>query len=138
MQAFITIKYHSRFDPMILIESLLSYNWSLDDFGNISFMVNDDFDWERADHAIKDVVFKMINERIINNRICGITMINNVIEAGGNFCFDISNHIIVFSFSMNRKSIQGLSLTDFSILIPQLLPIFSTPILSITYEDVFE
>ncbi|NDV79484.1 hypothetical protein [Dysgonomonas sp. 511] len=75
-QASIDLFFGKEFDLKSLLEDLFRNKWSFNDFGGISFMINNSHDWEKVSLEHFDFVQKNIEKSLIENSISGIALIN--------------------------------------------------------------
>lgn len=73
----------------------LSKEWSVNDFGKISYIDNDDFDWLSTSIDNKNEVLSILEKRFLSNKVVGLTLIND--NSGGVFLFYPDNNFYLLS-----------------------------------------
>jgi hypothetical protein len=76
LQSSIDITYNSEIDFEKLINSLLNTNWHLNDNGNITYCIDDDFEWISGDLNNSKEIINLIGERFFNNQLAGIAILD--------------------------------------------------------------
>lgn len=114
----------------------LSKEWSVNDFGKISYIDNDDFDWLSTSIDNKNKVLSILEKRFLSNKVVGLTLIND--NSGGVFLFYPDNNLLSIIVNINRKKINSTNFTDFSFYIKDLHSTLKNEIiLKIVCNDVF-
>lgn len=114
----------------------LSKEWSVNDFGKISYIDNDNFDWSSTSIDNKNKVLSILEKRFLSNKVVGLTLIND--NSGGVFLFYPDNNLLSIIVNINRKKINSTNFTDFSFYIKDLHSTLKNEIiLKIVCNDVF-
>ena len=110
LQASIDIFLEEKVIFTDVLKNLL-FQWKLNDFGTISYMDNDDFDWQSSKLDKESEIVKMLNERHQNGYTIGIVLLDEH-NSGGTFLFYPNENIISFIININREKIEKTNLTD--------------------------
>lgn len=114
----------------------LSKEWSVNDFGKISYIDNDNFDWSSTSIDNKNKVLSILEKRFLSNKVVGLTLIND--NSGGVFLFYPDNNLLSIIVNINRKKINSTNFTDFSFYIKKLHSTLKNEIiLKMVCNDVF-
>ncbi len=134
LQASIEITYSKNIDFISFWKLLLSNGWHYDDHNRITFILNDDYDWEDDVLQSFDKVFDKLKHRFSNNELIGIALLNDE-NIGGMFHFMPNKRQIMILVNINRKRILDTNQTDFTFYAKMLIPILDN-VEIITYEDI--
>lgn len=134
LEASIDISYYEEIELNIFIESLLEYGWSVNDYGKITYLVNDDYDWESTDLSNKQLVLNLVINRFRKNKITGIAL-TNINLVGGIFLFGLEKNNVTILPNINRVKIIGTEFTDYTFYIQKLFPILKNCSM-IKYSDI--
>lgn len=118
LQANIDIFLEEKVTFTDIIKNLL-FQWKLNDFGTISYMDNDDFDWQSSKLDKESEIVKMLNKRYESGYTVGIVLLDEH-NSGGTFLFYPNESIISFIININREKIEKTNFTDFSYYIKKL------------------
>lgn len=118
VNASIEIKFNENIDFSKIINLLLKNNWYINDYGRLSYMDNDDYDWKETDlKNYKDILDKL-ETRLKKDKAISINLLYEKYY-GGSFTF--LDNTIIFNVNINRKKIKDSVHTDFSFYLSKLL-----------------
>jgi hypothetical protein len=110
-------------DFIAIIESLINYGWSLDDFGKISYM-KEEFDWYYADLGKEKEIYDLMRTIIEKKGNTAITLTWENTKIGGSLIYYDSSAISL-SLIVNPLRIKGLNTIDFSWYLERLKPLLN-------------
>lgn len=122
LQASIDISFEKEIDINSFIEILIGNGWNINDNNKITFLANDDFDWENEALNKHESIMKLLLERFSNNKIIGIalTLPNST---GGLFHFLPSKNEVMILLNINRVKLKEIEFTDYSFYLNKLYPV---------------
>jgi hypothetical protein len=134
LQASIEITYSKELNLKDFLNLLFEKQWHYNDHDTITFLSNDEFDWENESLINYNVVLNLLNERFTDNKIIGIALLNND-NRGGLFHFLPDKKEIMILLNINRNKLSGSDLTNFSFYSERLLPVLNY-VSEIKFTDV--
>jgi len=121
-QASIDISYSKDIDLKSFIETLFSIGWNTNDNGKITYLTNDDFDWESNEFDNQELITTILFDRFSNNKIVGIALtLPNL--TGGLFHFLPGKNEVMILLNINRVKLQKIEFTDYSFYLDKLYPV---------------
>lgn len=134
LQASIDISYSNEIDIKLFIATLFSIDWHTNDNGKITYLTNDDFDWESDDLDNQELIMKVLFERFLNNKLVGIALtLPNL--TGGLFHFLPGKSEVMILLSINRVKFEKTEFTDYSFYLNKLHPVIKKSI-KMNYCDI--
>ncbi len=122
LQASIDITFSAEVNFSIIINKLQNFGWSINDQNKITYLDNEDFNWERNELIDIETIQNRLNERFINNKIIGIALsLPNL--RGGLFHFLPGKNKIMILVNINRLKISGTHFTDYTFYLKKLQPV---------------
>lgn len=128
-----------------IIRSFLSFGWSLDDYGQITFLPIGDqmqFNWTALPfEEMKSSIFDVLQQKEKADEIVGIVLLWQDSQVGGELVFRQVNGFrkLSFSASINRQELSDfLRLTDVNWYVGRLLPplmALEVPIQSVNWTE---
>lgn len=112
MEATIEIQFAEEQEFSDILNRLEHDQWSYDDHGQVTFLDNDDFDWESGSLDQLDEIKKHLNEVSANGGVVSIVLLQPN-DLGINVNLFNDKRKVVISISVNRK-VVGKNVTDFS------------------------
>lgn len=131
----IICKTIASFKALDIIDSLIYNGWNINDYGQITYLKTDDFDWERLELGDFETIRQDISLKSEKGDLIGIALLNETLHSGGTFHFFESKCEIMILLSINRITIQGANTTDFSIYLKRLIDDVGCEFISIICED---
>lgn len=116
VQASIKIVLSKEYDPLELIEGMISYGWSHNFDGRLTYIPLSDidcFDWKIADTSEWDNVKAIIRKKIEKCEPIGIILVWMNSFIGGEFLFYPQEKKILIALSVNRATVSDGRQTDF-------------------------
>ncbi|MDY0907824.1 hypothetical protein [Pedobacter sp. CFBP9032] len=127
VQASIEISYNEDLDILNVLSVLEKLGWQyVDDSEKISFLINDDFEWEIGEVNNLNAIKKMLKIRFETNKITGIIIFNKKGGEGCLFHFMPSKQEIMMLISIRRKKISDTNITDFSFYLDEIYQIIKS------------
>jgi hypothetical protein len=127
ISANIEFFFPEKIKPILVIETLISSGWTINDNGHISFLPvgdNDEYNWEWCDINKWETVDAIIDKKEKNGETIGLALTWKDTNIGGNVLFWKSREEFCFSLTSNRKKIGGDNLyTDFSWYLDKLITV---------------
>jgi hypothetical protein len=134
LQATIDISYSKDIDIKSFIETLFSIGWGTNDNGKITYLTNDDFDWESDELDNQELIIKLLFERFLNNKIIGIAFtLPNL--TGGLFHFLPGKNEVMILLNINRVTLKKIEFTDYTFYLNNLYPVIKECI-KLNYCDI--
>lgn len=119
LQASIDISYSKNIDIKSYVETLFNIGWSIDDNGKITYLTNDDFEWENEELNKKDLIINLLYERFSSNKISGFALkLPN--SSGGLFHFLPEKNEVMILLNINRIKLKETEFTDYSFYLDKL------------------
>ncbi len=118
LSASIDIKFNEIYSFDIIIQKLITCDWSLNDNEKIVFLDNNDFDWKESNLDNQELVLNRLKTIFSNNKIVALNFLYKG-ETGGSFIF-LDNYTISININIFRKKIEPTNHTDFSFYILRL------------------
>lgn len=122
----ISIKLTNKISAVEIIKSLMTYGWTLNDYGKVSYLPlgdNDDFNWQSENISI-DTLFDIVRNKELLGEMVGVMLTWEDSLIGGSFLFD-NDKSFTFNICINRKIIIGYddyNMTNVSWYIERLIP----------------
>jgi hypothetical protein len=134
LQASIDITYSKEIELESFIRSLINIGWNINDYDRITYLTNDDFDWESTDLIKEEFIMQLMLERFKNNEIVGITLtLSNL--TGCLFHFMPGRNEVMILLNINRVKFNETLLTDYTFYINNLYPILKD-YSKVIYSDI--
>ena len=122
LQASIDLTYSKEIDIKSFIESLFNVGWDTNDNGKITYLLNDDYDWESANLNDQEAIKKMLLDRFSINKTVGIALtLPNL--TGALFHFLPTKNEVMILLNINRVKFKETQFTDYTFYINKLYPI---------------
>jgi hypothetical protein len=127
-----------------IIEQLLSYGWSLNDYGQMTYLpVGDqgDYNWQ-SEIISKEKLIKIVGEKEKNNEVVGIVLTWKDTNIGGDLLV-WKDGSLSFSLSVNRKILNediSINVTDVNWYLEKLLSGLNAghfSVMSFSFEQIF-
>jgi len=122
--ASIDIKYSQKPQISIIVNQLLENSWNCNDYGKLTYLDNDDYDWKNESLIHEKTIISLLDKRNQDNHIVGICLLHQT-SLGGQFLFLPDNETISILLNINRLKIPNSSFTDFTHYIKLLKPILN-------------
>ncbi len=127
VQASIEISFNEDLDILNVLEILEELGWQYaDDLGKISFLINDDFEWEIGKINNLNMIKNILKIRFETNKITGIIIFNKKGGEGCLFHFMPLKREIMMLLSIRRKKIPETNITDFSFYLNEIYQIIKS------------
>ena len=134
LQASIDISYSNEIELKSFIATLFSIDWNTNDNGKITYLTNDDFDWERDDLDNQEIIMELLFKRFSENKLIGIALtLPNL--TGGLFHFLPGKNEVMILLNINRIKFQKTEFTDYSFYMNKLKPVIKKSI-KLNYCDI--
>ena len=121
LQASIDISYSKEINLEKFIEQIINAGWSMNDNNKITYLINDDFNWENNDLTEHESIKKILFDRFSNNKMSGIALTLPDLS-GGLFHFLPGKNEIMILLNINRTRISETPFTDYTFYIQKLYP----------------
>ncbi|PBI83248.1 hypothetical protein BSF41_46020 [Flavobacterium sp. ACN2] len=122
LQASIQISYSIDLDVIDFLNLLFEKEWHYNDYNKITFLVNNDFDWEIESIDNYDLILDSLDKRFTNNEIIGIALLNKN-NIGGLLHFLPGKKEVMILLNINREKVSGTNLTNYSFYSEMLLTV---------------
>ncbi len=138
----ISIKLTNKISAVEIIKSLMTYGWTLNDYGKVSYLPlgdNDDFNWQSENISI-DTLFDIVRNKELLGEMVGVMLTWEDSLIGGSFLFD-NDKSVMFNICINRKKIIGYddyNMTNVNWYIERLIPAINsdrTKVEAFTYKQ---
>ncbi|WP_419487083.1 hypothetical protein [Chryseobacterium bernardetii] len=86
LNASIQIKFNTNIDFLEIINLSLKNNWYTDDYGRLSYMDNDDYDWKETNLDNDKDILNKLEARFKKNEVVSINLLYEKYY-GGSFTF---------------------------------------------------
>lgn len=125
--------YGREFDPLVILKILLEHQWTIDDYGRITYLPlgdNDEYAWESVPLTEEQSVMNILRTKDKHGELIGITLLWSESKIGGSFLIDRNDRSVSVSLNTNRKEHDDYPITDIAWYLGKLIP----PLLESGYE----
>lgn len=134
VQATIDISFHTDLKFRKVLTETESLGWSYNDYGNITYLDNDDYDWKTKSLKELEQVKTILFRRFQNDQIVAIVFTKD--DVGFSLQFMPNKKELMLSLNINRKQIGNSRTTDFSYYLERIFPILKNAS-SISCNDIY-
>lgn len=134
VQASIDLKFDQELDFLSLLNLAEGINWTYNDYGKITYLDNDDFEWKRGELSNLDKIKSILENRFKKNELAAIAIVHES-STGLLLHFMPNKTELMLSLNINRKTVKE-NFTDFSFYLSELSLLFNGSS-SIVCSDVY-